>query len=115
MVGAGRGWWQAVIPEPNGEQSKPPIYGCRIAQVVGHAGLRSCSEERSVLLARCSGRSCGDLYFEGVLCGYLGEELKAARVARMLHPGVDMLGEVSLCGRMFASREPHPHGGEPGR
>jgi hypothetical protein len=20
MVGAGRGWWQAVIPEPNGEQ-----------------------------------------------------------------------------------------------
>ena len=20
MVGAGRGWWQAVIPQPNGEQ-----------------------------------------------------------------------------------------------
>jgi hypothetical protein len=38
MVGAGRGWWQAVIPEPNGEQSKPPIYGCRIAQIVGLLG-----------------------------------------------------------------------------
>ena len=20
MVGAGRGWWQAIIPEPNGQQ-----------------------------------------------------------------------------------------------
>ena len=73
-----------------------------------------CSEE-GVLLARWSGLSCGDLDLEGVLCGYLGQDFEVDGVAGVLHPGIYMLGEVSLCIRMLASREPHPHGGQPWR